>query len=118
MENYKVKLFAIIFLISLSYIILGKLSISYITMPEGIAIVWLPNAIILSTFLLRPRNEWLWYICTFLISEIVADLGNFTLIQSFQFGLINVFEGLFATLLIQKFNKNTIIHKHKPTKAI
>lgn len=108
MENYKVKLFAIIFLISLSYIILGKLSISYITMPEGIAIVWLPNAIILSTFLLRPRNEWLWYICTFLISEIVADLGNFTLIQSFQFGLINVFEGLFATLLIQKFNKNTM----------
>ena len=111
MELSKIKLFSTIFLISLSYIILGKLSISYITMPEGIAIVWLPNAIILSTFLLRPKSEWIWYIFTFLISEIIADLGSFTLIQALQFGLINVFEGLVAALLIQKFNKNTINFK-------
>ncbi len=112
MELSKVKLLGTIFLIFFSYIILGKLSISYITMPEGIAIVWLPNAIILSTFLLRPKNEWLWYICTFLISEIVADLGNFTLLQSIQFGFINLFEGLMAVLLIQRFNKNTTNFKN------
>ena len=112
MESSKVKLLSTMFLISLSYIILGKLSISYITMPEGIAIVWLPNAVILSTFLLRPRTEWFWYIFTFLISEIVADLGSFTLLQSLQFGLINIFEGLMAVLLIQRFNKNTINFKN------
>lgn len=112
MRLSKVKLFSTMFLIFLSYIILGKLSISYITMPEGIAIVWLPNAVILSTFLLRPKNEWIWYIFTFLISEILADLGSFTLIQSLQFGLINIFEGLIATLLIQKYNKNSINFKN------
>ncbi|MBP9490969.1 MAG: sensor domain-containing diguanylate cyclase [Aliarcobacter sp.] len=112
MELSKIKLFSTIFLIFSSYVILGKLSISYITMPEGIAIVWLPNAIILSTFLLRPRSEWIWYIFTFLISEIIADLGSFTLIQALQFGFINVFEGLVSALLIQKFNKNTINFKN------
>jgi diguanylate cyclase (GGDEF)-like protein len=112
LELSKVKLLGTIFLISFFYIILGKLSISYITMTEGIAIVWLPNAIILSTFLLRPRDEWLFYICTFLISEIIADLGNFTLLQSIQFGFINIFEGLMAVLLIQRFNKNTINFKN------
>lgn len=112
MESSKIKLFSTIFLISISYIILGKLSISYITMPEGIAIVWLPNAVILSTFLLRAKSEWVWYIFTFLISEIIADLGTFTFVQSLQFGLINISEGLVAALLIQKFNKNIINFKN------
>ena len=112
MESSKIKLFSTMFLISLSYIVLGKLSISYITMPEGIAIVWLPNAVILSTFLLRAKSEWIWYIFTFLISEVIADLGSFTFVQSLQFGLINIFEGLVAALLIQKFNKNTVNFKN------
>ena len=81
-------------------------------MPEGIAIVWLPNAVILSTFLLRAKSEWVWYIFTFLISEIIADLGTFTFVQSLQFGLINISEGLVAALLIQKFNKNIINFKN------
>jgi integral membrane sensor domain MASE1 len=77
-------------------------------MPQGIAIVWLPNALILATFLLKEKKEWLLFIFVFLISEIIADLGSFTLIQSLQFGFINVCEGLLSTLLIKKLNKNSV----------
>lgn len=101
------RLLTIIF-VSISYIVLGKLSISYITMPQGIAIVWLPNALILATFLLKEKKEWLLFIFVFLISEIIADLGSFTLLQSLQFGLINVCEGLLSALLIKKLNKNSV----------
>lgn len=112
MELYKFKSVLTIFFVSLAYIVLGKLSISYITMPEGIAVIWLPNAVILSVFLLRERNEWPLYIFTFLIAEIISDLGSFTIIQSLQFGFINVLEGLVSALLIQKFNKNSINFKN------
>ena len=98
----------IMLLVSITYIILGKLSILYITMPEGIAIVWLPNAVILSVFLLRPKSEWIWYIFTFFISELIADSGSFTLIQASQFACINICEGLISVWLIKKFNKNSI----------
>lgn len=101
------KLLTIIF-VSISYIILGKLSISYITMPEGIAIVWLPNALILATFLLKDKKEWMWFIFAFLISEIIADLGSFTVLQALQFGIINVIEGLLSATLIKKLNKSSV----------
>ena len=89
--------------VGLTYILLAKFSIHFATMPEGIAIVWLPNGLLLALFLLRPMREWSWYAFAIIPAEIFADLPTFTLIQALQFALINLSETMLSALLIRKY---------------
>lgn len=72
-------------------------------MPSGIAILWLPNALLLAFFLIKDKKEWKFYIPFLIIAEIIADYGSFTLIQALQFSLVNLFETIVAAFLIKKF---------------
>ena len=83
---------------------------SFVLMESGIAVLWLPNAIVLVTLLLHSRKHW-WKISIAAIAAelVVGGIGsNFQLIQSFCFGLVNIFEALLAATLLQRFLKEDL----------
>ena len=56
-ENFlNIKNIAIALLLSTVYVLLGILSMKYVTMSSGIAIAWLPNSLLLAFFLLKDIN--------------------------------------------------------------
>ena len=106
-ENFlNIKNIAIALLLSTVYVLLGILSMKYVTMSSGIAIAWLPNSLLLAFFLLKDIKQWKYYIPFFVMAEIVADYSTFTIIQALQFAFINIFETTLAAFLIKKFSGN------------
>ena len=104
-ENFlNIKNIAIALLLSTVYVLLGILSMKYVTMSSGIAIAWLPNSLLLAFFLLKDIKQWKYYIPFFVMAEIVADYSTFTIIQALQFAFINIFETTLAAFLIKKFS--------------
>jgi diguanylate cyclase (GGDEF)-like protein len=93
------------FSLSFGYVILGILSIKFITMTSGIAIAWLPNSLLLAFFLTKDIKEWKYYIPFFVAAEIIADYPAFSIIQALQFSFINLFETTLAAYLIRKISK-------------
>lgn len=91
-------------LLMAAYIGLGKFSLYFATMPEGIAIAWLPNGLLLALFLLRPYREWGLYAFVIVLSEVIADIPIFTLIQAIQFAFINLAETMLSALLLRYFS--------------
>jgi diguanylate cyclase (GGDEF)-like protein len=69
--------------------------------PEGIAVLWLPNAILLSAFLLLPYRQWPFLGLAALVAEVGADFPAFPLWAALAFGMVNLFEVTLAALLIR-----------------
>lgn len=86
----------------LGYYLGAKLGVMATTMPEGIAIFWLPNGILLGALLLAPRRDWPLYLLVAVAAEIFADLPTFTLTQALGFAAVNLFECLLAAWLLQR----------------
>lgn len=105
-----IKNISIALLLSFTYVLLGILSIKYVTMSSGIAIAWLPNSLLLAFFLIKDINQWKYYIPFFVMAEIVADYSTFTIIEALQFAFINIFETTVAAFLIKKFSGNQKIN--------
>lgn len=89
-------------LLAFCYIVLGKLSLGFATMPEGIAVVWFPNGLLLALFLLRPYKEWMWYILMVIPAELIADVPQFSIAQALQFACVNLGETLSSAYLLRK----------------
>lgn len=92
--------------LTFAYVLLGFLSIKYITMSSGIAIAWLPNSLLLAFFLIKSKKQWAYYIPFFVVAEIIADYSTFSVIQALQFSFINLFETMLAAILIKRFSGN------------
>src|SRR5688572_32780860 len=77
---------------------LGMLTV----MPEGNAVVWLPNAVVLAA-LLRFDGARLPAIgLVVLAAEVAADVPRFTLVEALLFGIINFAEAAGAFLLLRR----------------
>ncbi|WP_164735586.1 diguanylate cyclase [Marinobacter sp. NP-4(2019)] len=74
--------------------------------PEGIAILWPPNAVLLTAFLTSPRKQWPLYALAALTAECLADIPAFPLWAALSFGTVNILETLISTMLIQRFTGN------------
>lgn len=70
--------------------------------PEGIAILWPPNAVLLSAFLLFPYRQWPLLGAAALAAEWLADVPAFPFWAAIAFGFINLFEVSLAAWLIRK----------------
>lgn len=89
-------------LVGLAYYVGAWLSVHYTITPEGIAILWLPNAILLPAFLMLPYRQWPLLALAALLAEIAADLPSFPLWAALAFGLVNLFEVSLAAILIRQ----------------
>lgn len=70
-------------------------------MPEGIAIMWLPNGILLG-FLLRQRTASWPLFAAALIAEIAADWPAFSVLEAVQFWMINSAEVIVARWILAR----------------
>ncbi len=72
--------------------------------PDGLAILWPANAVLLTALLQTSRNEWPLITVAALIAASVASFSaSFPLWSVALFGLVNIFEALFAAILIRRF---------------
>ncbi|MGM0593670.1 MAG: diguanylate cyclase [Pseudomonadota bacterium] len=90
-----------VLLVGLAYYAGAWLGVTQTITPEGIAIIWPPNAVLLAAFLLRPPSYWPWFAAAALVAEVIADLPGFPLWAAVAFGFINIFETLLAAWLIR-----------------
>ena len=98
----KTPFFLLLPLVGVVYIFLGKVSLFFATMPEGIAIAWFPNGFFLSLFLLYPYKEWKCFALIIFPAEIIADVPSFSVLQAFQFACVNLAETLASAWLLRK----------------
>lgn len=88
-------------LIGLAYYAGAWLGVTQTITTEGIAILWPPNAVLLSAFLLLPYRHWPLVAIAALIAELVADIPSFPPWAAVAFGLINLLETSLAAGLIR-----------------
>mgnify|MGYP000721655034 CR=1 FL=1 len=93
-------------LTGIAYYLAALLGVHYTIMPEGIAIAWPPNAVLLTAFLLSPRKTWWLHALAGVGGEFAADLGSFPVWQITGFALVNVGETLFSALLIGRLTRS------------
>lgn len=98
----KISFFLFLPLVGFGYIFLAKVSLSFATMPEGIAIAWFPNGLLLAIFLLRPYTEWKWFALIIFPAEIIADIPSFSVLQAIQFACVNLGETLTSAWLMRR----------------
>jgi diguanylate cyclase (GGDEF)-like protein len=89
-------------LVGLAYYAGAWLGVTQTITPEGIAILWPPNAVLLSAFLLFPYRQWPLLAAVALIAECIADVQAFPLWAAVAFGFINIFEASLAARLIRR----------------
>ncbi len=92
-----------IFLIGLAYYACAWFSVHKTVTPEGIAIIWLPNAVVLAAFLLSPGRQWAMIASVVLVAELLADWPHFPLWACLVFGIINITESAVAAGLIRRY---------------
>ncbi|BES73114.1 hypothetical protein RE428_41320 [Marinobacter nanhaiticus D15-8W] len=71
--------------------------------PDGIAIIWPPNAVLLTALLITPRREWWLIAVAVIVAECVADVPAFPLWAAVGFAFTNLFEAVLAAFLIRRF---------------
>lgn len=71
-------------------------------MPEGIAILWPPNALLLAALLVLEPRRWWPCVPAVVVAELVADHGSFSLTESLSFALINIGETAAIAALLRQ----------------
>lgn len=94
-------------LIPLCYFAAAKVSVTVAVMPEGVALLWLPNAVLLSAMLLGPRRRIPAIAILGIMAEVAADLPKFSLPEALIFGLANALEATVACLLLKAWRFDT-----------
>jgi diguanylate cyclase (GGDEF)-like protein len=82
---------------------LGMLTV----MPEGIAILWLPNSVMLAALLRFQARRYVLFAALAIAAEIAADLPAFSPTEALLFGLTNVMEATVAYVLLVRGHFDT-----------
>jgi len=99
MKPDKAKL-ALVFIL---YFVGAKLGVALTVMPEGIAIIWLPNSVVLAALIRFNGARYPAIAALAMAAELAADWPNFTAIESLLFGLVNVGEATLAYALLRRW---------------
>lgn len=87
--------------IGLAYYACAWIGVHGTITDEGIAIIWLPNAVLLAAFLLHPPRQWAPIALAAVAAEVAADVPNFPVWAAVAFGLVNLIEASLAACLIR-----------------
>lgn len=91
-------------LLPLAYFVSAKVCFALATTPEGVVIVWLPNAFTLAALLYyRGQRYWL-FMLVVMIAEIAGDASVFPWYESVMLGAANLAEVTLSYLLMRKIN--------------
>ncbi len=87
------------------YFLAAKIGIATQLPPEGIVIIWPPNAIVLVTLLSVTRDKWWIFFIATVATEIAADMPDYPLWAAAGYGAVNFAEAATAAVLVTAFNK-------------
>ncbi len=90
--------------VPLCYFAGAKLGVWATAMPDGISILWPPNAVLLSAMLLSRGRDVAVIALLGIAAEVVADLPTFTLAEALVFGVANATECLVASHLLKAWS--------------
>lgn len=95
-------------LLPLLYYLGARVGVSFTVMPEGTAILWPPNSVLLAFLLIFGGRYFLPFAGLALLAEIAADVPVFTVPEAAFFGLVNILEAGIAYALLSRwrFNRN------------
>ncbi len=85
------------------YYLGARLGVTLTVMPEGIAILWPPNSVLLAALLLLNGRDYFLLGGLALAAEVAADLPAFSLAEALLFGLVNVAEATIAFGLLRRW---------------
>ena len=90
-------------LVPLAYFVGARLGVSLAVMPEGIAILWPPNSVLLVAMLLSRRRDVLPIALLGIAAEVAADLPAFSLAEALVFGVANALEATLAWARLRRW---------------
>ena len=93
-------------LLPLLYYLGARLGVSFTVMPEGAAILWPPNSVLLAFLLIFGGRYFLPFAGLALLAEIAADVPVFTVPEATLFGLANILEAAIAYTLLSRWRFN------------
>lgn len=85
----------------------AKVGVLFTAMPEGSAMLWPANSVLLTALLLLDGRGMLPLVLLALLAELLADLPLFTLQESMLFGAVNVSEAVLAFVLLRRAGFDT-----------
>jgi two-component sensor histidine kinase/integral membrane sensor domain MASE1 len=89
----------------LVYFLAAKVGVATSLPPEGIVIIWPPNAIVLVTLLMVHRGHWWAFFLATVITEVAADLPDYPLWAAAGYGIVNFAEGALTATLLSRLNR-------------
>ena len=94
-------------LVPLLYFVAARLAVMLTVQPEGTAIVWPPNGVLLAALIRFRLKGYATFAGLTIVAEAIADAPAFTLYESVLFGLINVTEATLAYALLDRTRFNS-----------
>jgi len=88
--------------VGLAYYFGAVIAIDQTITPEGIAILWPPNAILLAAFLIYPIRYLPSVAIAGIVAELIASIPSFPVWSAISFALINIFSVSLAAFLIRR----------------
>lgn len=96
--------YAGLFLLPLLYYFGVKFALIATVMPQGTAVMWPPNSVVLAAFLLLNKRFYPAIIVLSLLAETIGDMPGWKWYEGLGFGVINVVEAGLAALLLKEMN--------------
>ncbi|MGH7714178.1 MAG: MASE1 domain-containing protein [Gemmatimonadaceae bacterium] len=93
-------------LVPLLYFVAARAAVSLTVMPEGTAIVWPPNGVLLAALLRFRMRGYLGLASLTIVAEAIADAPAFSLLQGALYGLVNVAEATLACAILTRWRFN------------
>ena len=88
-------------LVPLCYYAGAKLGVSVAVMPEGVAVLWPPNSVLLTAMLLGRHRHIPAIAALGIAAEVAADVPTFSVPEAVIFGVANALEATVACLLLK-----------------
>ena len=86
----------------LAYFLAAKLGIATSLPPEGIVVLWPPNAIVLIALTLTERRNWSVIFAATVATEVAADVPDYPLWAAVGYGVVNFSEAALAAVLLSR----------------
>jgi len=89
------------FSLMLAYYLAARFSMAFTTSPDGVAVIWMPNAFLLVALLLnRGRHAWMLLLTVF--AEIAADISVFRWYEAVIISMVNITEVFITYHLLRR----------------
>jgi integral membrane sensor domain MASE1 len=93
-------------LLPLLYFVSARIGVVLSVMPEGMAILWPPNGVLLAYFLRFGPRSYLPFAALAVLAELAVDIPKYRASDALLFGIINVSEVTITALLLTRAQFN------------